>query len=75
MDLFKNPYMVIAGIIVCLILFYLANTGKVFGRFINHLSPCVQNPANSFPCFGIYDIAIMILAVVIGVIFIGIFNF
>ncbi len=31
---------------------------------INRYHPCLQNPANSFPCHGIYDIyAILILAI------------
>ncbi len=71
MNLFKNPY--IAGIIITLsvIIFYLASTGRVLGKFVNQFFPCEQNPANSFPCYGQYDIAVMAIAVIIGVIFLG----
>jgi len=75
MELFKNPYIVTIVVVVCLIVFYLANTGRFFGKFVNKFFPCNQNPANSFPCFGQYDIAVMIVVAIIGVIFLGILVF
>lgn len=48
---------------------YLANTGKYFGKFINKFSPCTQvgEPITSFPCYGIYDISIMIISLLIAI--------
>jgi len=56
MKLVKEIYVFVLGIIVCFFVFQLANTGRFIGVLINRFSPCVQNPMNSFPCFGIYDI-------------------
>ena len=69
MELLKNPYVAAIIIVVCAVMVYLANRGDFFGKFINTLAPCTQNPAASFPCYGIYDIVIMVLAGIIGAIF------
>ena len=37
------------------------------GKLINKFAPCEQNPMNSFPCFGRYDIYFMFLLIVIFV--------
>lgn len=68
MKLIKEIYPFTLGIIVCFFVFELANTGRFIGVFINRFSPCVQNPMNSFPCFGFYDIVAMGIAVAIGII-------
>ena len=68
-ELLKNPYIAGSIVILCIIFFKLGNTGRVFGSFINKFLPCQQNPANSFPCFGQYDIAVMVTATIVGSIF------
>lgn len=73
--LFKNPYIVVIIIGICSFVFYLANTGRFFGKFVNKFFPCNQNLANSFPCFGSYDIVIMTVAAIIGIVFLGILVF
>ena len=75
MELFKNPYIVAIIVAVCGVVFYLGNTGRFFGKFVNKFFPCNQNPANPFPCFGQYDIVVMVIAVIVGVIFFGILVF
>jgi len=74
MEFLKNPYIDAGVVIVCVVIFYFAGTGRYFGRFLyDRFSICVQNPMNSFPCFGIYDIALMIVTVLIGLVFLGFF--
>ena len=75
MEIFKNAYFVATSIVICVIIFYMASTGRFFGKFINKFFPCNQNPANSFPCFAGYDLAIMIISAIVGVIFLGILIF
>jgi hypothetical protein len=41
------------------------NSTFSIGKIINKYFPCNQNPMNSLPCYGIYDIYFMILLVVI----------
>ena len=72
MELLKNPYIVTSIIVFCFGIFYLADTGRFFGKFLNKFLPCEQNPASSLPCFGQYDITVMVIAGIIGVIFLGI---
>jgi hypothetical protein len=72
MEFLKNPYIAIILVFICIIFYYVANTGRVFGKFINKFFPCEQNPVNSMPCFGHYDIAVMIISFVVGVIFFSI---
>ncbi|MEY3783840.1 MAG: hypothetical protein RLZZ230_162 [Candidatus Parcubacteria bacterium] len=68
----KNPIIAATIACLCVIFIYIANTGKYFGKLINRYFPCEQNPANSFPCFGGYDIAVIIFCVVLLVICAGI---
>jgi uncharacterized membrane protein len=56
------------GVIVCVVIFQIADTGQYFGFFMNQFHPCVQNLSTSFPCYGIYDVFIMGLAVILGLI-------
>ena len=70
MKLFKELYLFILGVIACFVVFLIGNTGQFIGAFINRFSPCEQNPGNSFPCYGIYDIGAMAFAVVVGVVLI-----
>lgn len=70
-----NPYITLFALAVCIFVFYLANTGRFLGKFVNKFFPCVQNPANSFPCYGQYDVAVMVIAVITGIIFLGILVF
>lgn len=57
--------------VLCAVAFYVAGTGRVFGAFIDHFVPCIDAPGSSFPCYGVYDIALMISSVVLGVICLG----
>lgn len=75
MEFLKNPYFVLAIIACCTVIIYLANTKSMFGKFINGIFPCTQNPENSFPCYGGYDLLVMFIAGVVGCIFIGILLF
>lgn len=71
MNFLANPYVVGIVLVICSVIFYLANTGNYFGIFINKYFPCEQNPANSFPCFDQYDVVIMMIAGMIGIVCIG----
>ena len=76
MSLFKKIYGLLLGIVACVIVFQMANTARFFGVFINRFFPCVDNPpGTSFPCYGIYDIAVMALAFVAGLVLAGIVIF
>lgn len=75
MELLRNPYVTVAVIVACAVIFYLSSTTGFFGKFMNRFFPCTQNPATSFPCYMGFDIALMIIAGVIGLIFIGILFF
>jgi len=68
----RNPY--IAGVIIaiCVAALYLENRSLLFGKLINRITPCAQDPSNSFPCFGMYDIAAMAVLVAIGLFFAGV---
>jgi hypothetical protein len=66
MSLFKKVYGLLLGIVACVIVFQMASTARFFGVFVNRFSPCIQDPASSFPCYGIYDIAVMALAFIVG---------
>jgi hypothetical protein len=72
MELLKKLCLPIFGILLCVFVFAKANTGRFIGVYLNTLFPCVQEPMNSSPCFGIYDIAAMILATIFGIAFLGI---
>lgn len=69
MELLKNPYTAAAIVAICIVIFYLSNTGNFFGKFFNHFSPCTQNPAQSAPCYIGIDIAVMIVVALIGIAF------
>jgi hypothetical protein len=50
---------IFAGFIV---LFILNLKSMFFGRFLySQFNICLQNPVNSFPCFGLYDLVFDIL--------------
>ena len=68
----KTPYLIVAALVLCAVVFYLANTGKYFGKFINKFFPCEQNPANSLPCFGHYDIYVMIGVALVALVLVAI---
>jgi hypothetical protein len=66
MRLFKELYLFILGIIACLVVFLIGNTGHFLGASINNFYPCQQNPQDSFPCYGIWDIGAMAVAAAAG---------
>lgn len=50
------------AILLTAVIFYLEITGTFsLGKIINHYFPCKQDPANSFPCYGVYDIYLMLV--------------
>jgi hypothetical protein len=69
MEILKNPYTAVTVVIACIVVLYLDNASSFFGKFINRFSPCVQNPAQSAPCYIGYDIALMVFVAVIGFVF------
>ncbi len=75
MEILRNPYIATGVITLCTGIFYLANSKNFFGKIVNYFSPCTQNPANSFPCHGMYDVAAMFASVGIGIVFLGILLF
>ncbi len=68
MNFLKNPVVLIIAIVISVVIAYLANSGNVFGKLISKFLPCEQNPTTSFPCYGGYDIAIMIIATIVTVV-------
>lgn len=62
MNSFRNPKALMIAIVTLGIIIYLANSGNVFGKFINKFLPCQQDLATSFPCFAVYDLSIMAIA-------------
>ena len=63
------------GIILCLIIFQIENTKMLFGKLINGIFPCIEKPADSFPCYSNYDFCLMFLLLSIGLILLGILIF
>ncbi|MBU0999672.1 hypothetical protein KKG24_05250 [Patescibacteria group bacterium] len=73
MKLFNKLYAPLLGIIICIFVFLKANTGQFIGIFINQFFPCVQDPKQSYPCYGHYDVSLMLIALILGVILISVF--
>jgi hypothetical protein len=69
MILFKNPLVVITAILVCVVIFYLANTMNFFGKLANKFMPCEENILSSAPCYAGFDIGIMIASALLGITF------
>jgi len=75
MNLFKKVYGLLLGIIGCVVVYQLAGAGLYFGVFINRFYPCTDCPGCSFPCYGNYDICIIVLALAVGIVLIGVLIF
>jgi hypothetical protein len=56
---------IVSGLVSGVVLFFELNRPFTIGRLINIIVPCEQNPMNSFPCFGKYDVYFMFLLVLI----------
>jgi len=65
----KIIFIAIIGIVLCAAAFYVGETGRIFGAFINRFAPCTEVPQNSFPCYGAYDVGLMVVAVLFGIFF------
>jgi len=65
MNLAKNISVSLLGIVACLVVVYLANTGRFIGKFISRFLSCTDAPGTSVPCYGVYDIVVMVLASVV----------
>ena len=62
MNIMNQTKWPVVSIGISIILFNLINRAILSpGRFINHFFPCEQNPRNSFPCYGIYDVIAMFI--------------
>ena len=55
----------LAGMLACWALFQAGNSGRI-GALVGTLHPCVQDPKNSFPCNGMFDVYAMAAALVFG---------
>lgn len=64
----KNGTFIFAVVatILCATIVYMANTARFFGVFLARFFPCTNTPGNSFPCYGMYDIGIMLVAAMLG---------
>lgn len=69
MILLKNPIVLVCCIVICIVVFYVANTMNLIGKTINKFFPCNENIITSAPCYAVYDIAAMILSVMLGITF------
>lgn len=67
----SRQIVLLIGIALCAVAYYVGETGRVFGAFINRFAQCTDAPGNSFPCYGIYDISLMVAAAILGAIFLG----
>lgn len=56
----------ISGIISILIYFSIIP----FGKFLNIFLQCKQIPENSFPCYGVYDIYMILFLGVVTIVFV-----
>jgi hypothetical protein len=59
----------IAGLAFSVAMILTAFMGKYFGKAINHIIKCKDRPESSFPCYGVYDIWIMIAFAVLAIYF------
>ena len=62
----QKIFISISLIIFPLIIIYIENQNSYFGKFINSLWPCQQNPLNSLPCYNIYDILLILTMLAIS---------
>lgn len=61
-------------IVVCIAMIYMANTGAFFGKFVSNFFPCTEVETGSgMPCYAKYDVALMIVAAIVGVVFLILF--
>lgn len=51
----------IIAFVVSLFIIFLENDHLYFGKFINAISPCKEDLRNSFPCYGIFDVGLMLV--------------
>lgn len=56
------------GLVAAVGLLFFGNTAGFSRIIIDKISPCVQNPMNSFPCNSHYDIYLMVFAAILGVV-------
>lgn len=73
MNKIKIP--IITAVISVLIFYLEISSTFSIGEITNRYFPCEQNPMNSFPCFGIYDIYFMFFLIgifIVSLIIIGV---
>ncbi len=67
MNIFKRARAIAIAALLPPIVFYIGNEG-IIGRLVNDIFPCVQEPMNSFPCYGVYDLFAMAFALIAGIV-------
>jgi Flp pilus assembly pilin Flp len=75
MNFFKKTYGLILGIITCLIILRVDDSKLFFGKLINRFYSCADCLGCSFPCYGIYDTYLAVLAVAVAIVLVGILIF
>jgi len=66
MEWTKKVFLLFAVAVSCAVFVWLDNGNMFFGKTIDRFFPCVQNIGDSFPCYGVYDLAAMLVALVGG---------
>ena len=69
----KDKYLPIIGVIISVAIIYLENNGLFFGRFVNKFFSCTDALGTSFPCYGVYDLALIGISALLVLIFLGMF--
>jgi hypothetical protein len=67
MKLLRSSYTAFGALVISVLIFKLADTGRYFGKWINTISPCIEDPMTSFPCYLGYDLAMMAVSGVVGI--------
>lgn len=66
MELFKKIWIPLAGVIISSCVIYTEFKGITsFGHLINMIFKCQQDPANSAPCYLLYDIYVVMFMIII----------
>ncbi len=68
---------VFALVFVSVLGIYIESTRLWFGKFINLIVPCKEEPMTSFPCYGAYDAVLMLvlISIIISIIPISVLRF
>jgi len=56
---------IIIAVLSILLIIIIYNSNVSLGKFINKFFPCNQNLNNSFPCYGLYEIYIIVFLTIL----------